>query len=187
MGTLVISTIFLVGGLAGADPRPDPVAIAPDPPSRPQQQLAFARPLAPAWDLDGLYLWLGPTGAAGFMTSSWDSVIGGDATVVRIREHETLGAIGGSLGAARWTARDGGRVWLDAIAGTPAFGRMFGVSAGPVVELADLRHPKLGGSIGVWGFIGVTPYARVGVVAELGAFAEVGVHIALPVIRRRPH
>ena len=92
--------------------------------------------------------------------------------------------LGASVGASRWTERGGGRIWLDALAGT-RLGRMVGVSAGPIVELDDLHHPRLGASVGLWAFLGVTPYARVGTVEDLGAFAEIGVHIALPVRRWR--
>ena len=61
---------------------------------------------------------------------------------------------------------------------------MVGVSVGPIVELSELAHPRLGGSVGLWAFVGVTPFARVGIVDELGGFVEIGLHIALPVIRR---
>ena len=61
---------------------------------------------------------------------------------------------------------------------------MVGASAGPILELSELAHPRLGGSVGVWGFVGVTPFVRVGAVGELGAFVELGIHIALPVLRR---
>ncbi len=105
--------------------------------------------------------------------------------VVRIREGESIGAIGGTFGASKWTVRDGGRLWLDALIGTRVLGKMVGVSAGPIVELAELAHPRIGGSIGVWSFLGVTPFARVGTVQDLGMFGEIGVHIALPVFRRR--
>ena len=57
-------------------------------------------------------------------------------------------------------------------------------SLGPIVELSDVVHPKLGASIGVWGFFGITPFARIGAVTDLGMFAELGLHIALPVLRR---
>jgi hypothetical protein len=168
-----------------------PTATQPDPP-------APAPPGSPprfrsSWDLDGTYLWLGPIGAAswsaakptsGVTDSRWDSTFGGDAAIVRVREREALGAIGGQLGASKWTVRGGGRLWLDAVVGTPVFGRMVGVSAGPIMELSDVAHPKFGGSIGLWGFVGVTPFFRVGVVEDIGTFAEIGVHIALPVIRR---
>ena len=66
-------------------------------------------------------------------------------------------------------------------AGTRVLGRMIGISAGPLVELSELSHPRVGGSIGVWGFLGITPFARLGTVQDLGMFGEVGVHIALPV------
>lgn len=158
-----------------------PTHIDPDPPPR---QNAPARVLPPSWDLDGLYIWLGPSGAATYVETDWDSTIGGDLSVMRIRERDVVGAIGASLGGARWTVRGGGRIWLDAIAGTRVFGRMTGISAGPILELSELAHPRVGGSVGLWTFVGVTPYARVGAVSDLGAFVEVGIHIALPVVRR---
>jgi hypothetical protein len=138
----------------------------------------------PSWDLDGIYLWLGPTGAASRIEAEWDSTVGGHAAVLRVREREGLGVIGGAFGASLWTERSGGRIWLDAMIGTRVAGRMIGASVGPILELSDLAHPRAGGSVGVWTFIGVTPFARIGVVDELGAFGEIGLHIALPVLRR---
>jgi hypothetical protein len=138
----------------------------------------------PSWDLDGLYLWLGPSGAASRIDATWDSTIGGDLSVVRVREQDLLGAVGLTIGASRWTERGGGRLWLDAIAGT-RIGRMVGVSAGPILEMSELAHPRFGGSVGAWAFLGVTPFVRVGIVDKLGGFVELGLHIALPVLRRR--
>ena len=158
-----------------------PTHIDPDPPPRKNEPQAV---LPPSWDLDGLYIWLGPSGAATYVDTDWDSTIGGDLSVVRVRERDAIGAIGASLGGARWTVRGGGRIWLDAIAGTRIFGRMTGISAGPILELSELAHPRVGGSVGLWTFVGVAPYARVGAVSDLGAFVEVGIHIALPVVRR---
>jgi len=135
-------------------------------------------------DLDGLYFWIGPEGAASHVDSQWDSTFGGDIAIVRIREHEAIGTSGGTFGASLWTARPGGRLWLDALVGTTIAGHMAGLSAGPIVELAELAHPRIGGSVGAWAFVGLTPFARVGVVQDLGMFAEIGVHIALPALRR---
>jgi len=137
----------------------------------------------PSWDLDGTYLWLGPLGAASYTDGNWDSTVGGQLAIIHVRERRSLGAIGGSFGASLWTARGGGRIWLDAIAGT-RLGKMMGLSLGPILELSDERHPHVGGSVGAWAFLGVTPYARVGFVDELGGFAELGLQIALPAIRR---
>jgi hypothetical protein len=170
----------------GAEPTTNP-----DPPPRRTIPRVGPDNHAPSWDLDGTYLWLGPSGAASFASSGgdtsaeWDSTFGADAAVIRIRERRPLAAIGGTLGVSRWSARDGGRVWLDALAGTRLAGRMIGLSAGPIVELAQLAHPRIGGSIGVWAFFGIVPFARIGTVHELGMFGEVGIHIALPVLKRR--
>lgn len=159
-----------------------PTSIDPDPPPRRPAAPAIEHP--PSWDLDGIYIWLGPLAAASRVAGSWDSTVGADLSVVRVREREPLGAIGVSVGASRWTERGGGRLWLDALAGT-RLGRMVGVSVGPLLELSELAHPRPGASAGLWAFLGVTPFVRVGAVHELGGFVEVGVHIALPVIRRR--
>jgi hypothetical protein len=161
----------------------DPVQTIPDPPDRNRPPTVGPGNFRPSWDLDGLYLWLGPTGAASHVEGAWDSTVGGHLAVVRIRERDPLAVVGAVVGATMWTERGGGRIWLDGLAGTQ-FGRMVGVSAGPLVELSDLAHPRIGGSIGLWGFVGVTPFARVGLVNDLGGFAEIGVHIALPVLRR---
>ena len=161
----------------------DSVAITPDPPPRTRPPSVGPDRFGPSWDLDGFYLWLGPIGAASMVDSDWDSTFGGDLVLVRIRERQTISAIGIDAGASLWTERDGGRLWVDALVGTRLGSRIYGVSAGPILELSELAHPRIGGSIGVWAFFGITPFARVGVVEELGAFVDVGIHIALPVYR----
>ncbi len=158
-----------------------PTKTDPDPPARVAEPPP-AHP--PSWDLDGLYFWIGPLGAASRADGTWDSTIGADIALVRVREHDPLGAIGATLGASRWTERGGGRLWLDGLVGT-RFGRMVGVSAGPILELAELAHPRVGASVGLWAFVGVTPFVRVGAVQDLGGFVEVGVHVALPALRFR--
>ena len=162
----------------------DPVAIVPDAPASPQPVVVPRATFGPSWDLDGTYLWLGPVGAASHIDARWDSTFGGEAAVVVVHERDLLGLAGLNLGASRWTERGGGRVWVDGLIGTHVLGRMMGASLGPILEISELAHPRLGASIGVWGFAGITPFARVGAVANLGMFAELGVHIALPVLRR---
>jgi hypothetical protein len=140
--------------------------------------------LASAADLDGWYLWLGPGGGAAWIDDRWYSTFGAAATVVRVRERAWLGALGVSVGAARWTERDGGRVWLDALVGTRRVGGvMVGASLGPLLELGDLRHPKMGGAGAIWLFAGVVPYVRLGVVDAAGEFFEAGVQLSLPALR----
>jgi hypothetical protein len=178
---VAISACFLAVTNTIATAEPLPTATIPDPP--PRSAPAIPPVPGPSWDLDGLYLWVGPVGAAGWVDARWDSTFGADATVIAIRERAALGALGATLGGSRWTVRDGGRVWFDGLVGTRLFGHMVGGSAGPLVELSDLAHPRLGGSIGAWVFCGVTPYAKLGAVDGLGAFVELGLHIALPALR----
>jgi hypothetical protein len=141
-------------------------------------------PLRAASDLDGLHLWVGAVGAATRIEGGWDSAWGGSVSLVRIRERARLGTVGGWLGGAHYAVRDGGRVWLDGVAGTRWLtGRMIGAAVGPVVELGDLRHPRVGAQATIWCFAGVVPYARVGVLEASGSFVELGVSLGVPAWR----
>lgn len=171
---------MMIAGSAAADPA---TAIQPDAPPPSRAPSVGRGHFRPSWDLDGVYLWLGPTGAASHVDGMWDSTIGGHVAVVRVRERQRLGVVGGMAGATLWTERGGGRIWADALVGT-RLGKMLGLSLGPIVELSEIEHPRFGGSVGVWAFLGVTPFVRVGSVEDLGTFAEIGLHIALPVLRR---
>jgi len=179
--TAALVTILAMSGSAAADPI---TATLPDAPAAPRTIRVPAASASPSWDLDGLYLWLGPIGGASYIDAKWDSMFGGEAAVVAVRERQPLALVGVDLGASRWTARDGGRMWVDALLGTRVLGRMMGASLGPILEISQLARARIGGSIGVWGFAGITPFARVGAITDLGIFAELGVHIALPVLRR---
>jgi hypothetical protein len=177
----VLLVMVLVIHTAAADPL---APIAPDAPTAPHPVVVPRASFRPSWDLDGSYLWLGAIGAASRIEARWDSTFGGEAAFVVVHERAPIGLLGIDLGASRWTEREGGRVWADGMAGTRLAGRMVGASLGPLVELSELAHPRLGASIGMWAFVGITPFARVGLVSGLGGFAELGIHIALPVLRR---
>jgi fructose-specific component phosphotransferase system IIB-like protein len=175
-----VACFFAVIRIAAADPAAEVI----DPPEEAHPVTVPPSTLPPTWDLDGTYVWLGPVGAASHIDARWDSTFGAEAAVVAVHERESLGLVGANLGASRWTARGGGRVWVDGLVGTHLLDHMMGISLGPILELSDLAHPRPGASIGVWGFAGITPFARLGAVANLGMFAEVGLHISLPVLRR---
>jgi len=161
----LLSLGLLVAGTAHADPAPVPR-------------------LRAASDLDGLHIWIGPVGAATHVEGEWDSAWGGTVAAIRIRERAPLGAIGAWLGGAHYALRDGGRVWLDGVVGTRRLGgRMLGAGAGPVVELGDLRHPRVGAQASIWCFAGVVPYARLGVLEATGSFVEVGISLSVPAVR----
>lgn len=143
-------------------------------------------PLSASADLDGLHLWLGPWGARTEAPTGVDSCVGLEAALTRIRERETLGAVGAVLGAARYGASDAGRLTASALVGTRrGTGWMIGASAGAIVELSPLSRPRLGANAGLWIFAGVTPFVRLATVEGRGVFGELGVSIALPVLRWR--
>jgi hypothetical protein len=189
LGNIACSVAILVATarIAAADlaaPPPPMASTSPAPSPAPPPITVPPAQFTPSWDLDGTYVWLGPLGAASHVDAQWDSTFGADLAVVVVRERAPIGLVGIDLGASRWTERGGGRVWVDGLLGTHLFDRMMGISLGPIVELSDLAHPRLGASFGVWGFAGITPFARLGAVADLGMFAEIGIHIALPILRR---
>lgn len=176
-----LASLAAMARVAAADPT---TQITPDPPPAPRTIHVAPPRFTPSWDLDGLYLWLGPVGAASYVNAAWDSTFGGEAALVAVRERSPIALAGIDLGASRWTARGGGRVWVDGLIATRVLGFMMGASLGPILELSELAHPRFGGSVGLWGFAGIAPFVRVGAVAELGMFAEIGIHVALPVLHR---
>ncbi|MDX2088226.1 MAG: hypothetical protein SFX73_10260 [Kofleriaceae bacterium] len=173
--------VLAISATAAADPT---TRTATDEVPRSGTPTVSAPGFRPSWDLDGTYLWLGPTAAASHVDNEWDSTFGGHLALLRVRERAALGLVGASIGGSLWTERGGGRVWFDGVIGTRLGSRTVGATLGPLLELGELNHPRIGGSVGVWAFLGVTPFVRAGVVQELGGFAEIGVHIALPVFRR---
>lgn len=167
----LVAALLMVPATAGAEPAAGPRSSSPGAASS-------------SADLDGSYLWLGPGGGAARIEGVWHSSFGASITWVRVRERAWLGAVGANLGAARWTERDGGRLWLDGLIGSRRLvGALVGVSLGPVLELGELHHPEIGMSGTIWCFAGVVPYLRAGVIDAAGGFVEVGVQLSLPVTR----
>ncbi len=135
-------------------------------------------------DLDGHYLMLGPVGGAVRIEEAWDSAFGVSLTWLAVAEQRPVAAWGIGAGGARYAERDGGRVWLEGVAGTRRLGGwLVGASAGAVVELSELQHPRAGITGAVWAFLGVTPFVRAGFVDEAGGFVEIGASLPLPAWR----
>ncbi len=135
-------------------------------------------------DLDGMYVWLGPSGAAARIDGGWYSSWGGGVQLVRVRERAALGVVGAWLSGIHYAGRDGGRIALEGVVGTRRLlGPMVGFGLGPVVELGLRHHPWPGAQVSAWVFAGISPYVRVGVVAGAGTYVEAGVQLSLPVRR----
>ena len=165
---IVLSTLALAAGSAAADDKPG----------------AASAPLRSVHDLDGLHLFVGPIGAATHVGDTWDSAWGGNVALIRVRERAALGVAGAWIGAAHYGASDGGRIWIEGVAGSRRLlGRMLGAGVGPVLELGEVQHPRLGAQASIWCFAGVVPYARLGVLDASGSFVELGVSLSIPALR----
>ncbi|HEY4055822.1 MAG TPA: hypothetical protein VGM39_04410, partial [Kofleriaceae bacterium] len=96
-----------------------PTTIDPAPPARSSiPHVGGPSGFRPSWDLDGSYVWLGPTGAAHYIDGGWDTTFGAVLGIVRVREREPLSVLGTSIGGVMWAGHDGGRLWVDALVGT---------------------------------------------------------------------
>ena len=131
----------------------------PDAPARTAEPSVPPAHFRPTWDLDGLYLWLGPIGAA----SHVDDAVGLD---VRRRLRRWSGSASATARRDRRHARreragptrDGGQVWLDGARRHPRarpHGRRVARPARRAVRRSRIR--AVGGSVGLWAFVGVTP------------------------------
>lgn len=168
---------FVIVMLTAASP-----AVADDTvPAQPEPALRYTG------DLDGEYVFLGPVGGAVQIEDAWDGAFGAQLGVIRVREQRVLSAAGLMLAGNRYSARDGGRLWLECVVGSrriPGLGRtLVGISAGPALELGSVQHPRGGVTGSAWLFAGVIPYVRGGTFDEAGSFVEVGLALALPVGR----
>jgi hypothetical protein len=140
-------------------------------------------PRSPA-NLDGLYVTIGPIGAATRVEDEWLSAAGGELSVVYVRERCLPAAVGVDAGGISFAGRAGGRIWAEA---EVAIGRPLpvgiGVSAGLVAEVDANRPPRYGWQGTIWVFAGIIPYFRVGSVEESGGFVELGLMIKIPARR----
>jgi hypothetical protein len=132
-------------------------------------------------DLDGIYLTLGPVGALTRVDGEWLTAVGGEVSVVKIRERCFPAAGGLSFGGVSYAGRDGGRLWGEVeVAVNRPLPFAVGLSAGVAVEVDPVRVPRWGWQGTLWIFAGIIPYARIGTLQETGGFVELGVAIKFP-------
>ncbi len=139
--------------------------------------------------LDGTYLTLGPVAGALAIENSWNSAVGAELSIVRLREGHLPALLGVSLGAVVFDDRMGTRTWAELEVGFDnllgwrlgRFAPKFGLSGGLAVEFDRVRPPRLGAQGTFWIFAGIVPYVRIGTLEEVGTFFEAGVMIKVPV------
>jgi hypothetical protein len=133
-------------------------------------------------DLDGIYLTLGPVGAASRVADSWYSAVGGELSIVDVVEHRFPAALGVSGGGVSYAGRAGGRLWLEAESGISRPLPM-GLGIGVAAEVDRVRPPRLGPEATLWIYWGIVPYVRIGTVRETGSFVEAGLMLKIPARR----
>ncbi len=143
---------------------------------------AAAEELASTANLDGTYIGLGPVASALWIDGEVDGAFGGEASLLRIREHAALTAVGAWVGGYKYSERNGGRVWLELLFGISTPLVPIGVALGPTIEPRELGAARVGGQLSVWLFAGALPYVRVATFDRGPTVLEVGLRVTLPAI-----
>jgi hypothetical protein len=134
-----------------------------------------------AGDLDGTYLTAGPVAGALATQDTWNSAVGAELSLVRLREGRFPALLGVSVGGVVFDRLPGLRSWAELELGIDRFPVKFGVSAGLAAQFDRVVPPHLGAQATLWVFAGIVPYVRIGVLDELGGYFEAGLMIKIPV------
>ena len=162
-------------GVARAEEKRQPGAAEPH---GPVESLAGHRMTS---DLNGTYLTAGPVAGAVNVEHNWNSAVGAELSLVRLREGRLPALLGVSFGGVVFDDRPGARTWAEVELGIDRLPVKFGLSAGLAIEWDRVRPPRLGAQGTLWLFAGIVPYVRVGRLEEVGTFFEAGLMIKIPV------
>ena len=134
-----------------------------------------------AGDLDGTYLTAGPVAGALAIQDTWNSAVGAELSLVRLREGQFPALLGVSVGGVVFDSAPGLRSWAEVELGIDRWPVKFGVSAGLAAQFDRVVPPHFGAQATLWVFAGIVPYVRIGVLEELGSYFEAGLMIKIPV------
>ena len=131
-------------------------------------------------DRDGWHVTLGPIAGAAQLQDRWLSAVGGEISVVRLRQEQVPALYGIAGGGVSYGGRNGGRLWLEA---ETAIARPLplGLGVGAAVEVDRVVPPRPGFQATLWVFAGVIPYVRAGFVEKTGPYAELGIMFKVPI------
>ncbi len=129
-----------------------------------------------------VHLALGPTVAGIHQEEGWDSQVGGELHLVRLRP-STLHATGLALGALTFSSSKTVRLHLDGYIGIRVSSDLtLGASLGPIVDVNPNQRARFGARASLWGHAGIAPY--VSIARTWGATSpeqtEVGLGIRIP-------
>ena len=166
------ATLAIAAALVISSPMPDAVA-----------QPTPASPMRARADLDGMYAWLGPVGAAEGDGAGIDSAFGATVAITQVRERRLLATRGLAVTAMRRGAARTGALALEAVAGTRlGRGPHLGLTLGPALALAADRHPRAGLTASIWTLVGPTFFVRAFATGD-GWELSAGLSILLPARR----
>lgn len=128
------------------------------------------------------HLALGPQVSAIQYDSAWDSEVGGEVHLARLRKSRILSVVGGGLGIASFGEGEQVQLSLDLYAGTQALTPLpIGVSVGPLLEVFPHGRPQVGGRASLWAYYGVMPYAALSWLSGPNAPTSPSVEIGLKI------
>jgi hypothetical protein len=105
------------------------------------------------------HLALGPQAAALLIDAEWDSEIGVELHLTRLRDSRLLSVVGAGFGVASFSRGDILQLTLDVYMGTRIVADVpVGVSVGPVLKAYQHGRPQVGGRTTLWLYHGVMPY-----------------------------
>jgi hypothetical protein len=137
-----------------------------------------------AQSLDGVYITVGPVGAASRVGEAWVSAVGAEVSVVRVAETRIPAALGVAVGGISHSGLPTSRLWLEAeIAVLRPLPLPVGLGAGLATELHTVSPPRLGAQATLWFLAGLVPFVRAGAISGSGTFIELGVMLKIPARR----
>jgi hypothetical protein len=177
----VLALLWVVVGRSAGARADEPPAKQAAAPARASDDRGGATGHRLTSDLDGTYITVGPVAGALVIQDSWNSAVGAELSLVRLREHRLPALLGISLGGVVFDDRKGVRTWAELELGVDRGPVKWGLSGGLAVELDRTLPPHFGAQATLWVFAGIVPYVRIGTLVESGSFFETGVMIKVPV------
>jgi hypothetical protein len=128
------------------------------------------------------HLALGPQAAALLVDEEWDSEIGVELHLTRLRESRVLSVVGAGFGVASFSRGDILQLTLDFYIGTRVVADVpVGVSVGPLLKAFEHGRPHVGGRTTIWVYHGVMPYLSASWLSGPNSPAQPGLEIGVKI------
>ncbi len=150
--------------------------LALSPELRAEEGVALSQPSA------STHIALGPQVAAALDDSEWDSEIGAELHLTRLRTSDLLSVVGAGLGVASFSRGETLQLSLDLYVGSRALADVpVGLSVGPLLKAFDTGRPQIGARTTLWLYHGVMPYVSVSWLSGPNKPAQPGLEMGLKI------